>query len=670
MTTMTARDYQHKRFRSRAGNETKKANGSGGGTELLQTEALGSPLSPPRVVTPSSVSPSDRESPSKDSGSEGVLVDGRYMDSRLGSEMNTSTVESPVLPRKIRVDSGVHRLRDYDEGEMESRNPGGVDHIPSTDSDEPNPMSNQMRKLIQKHTEPARSPAMSTPDEKVVYVHQPTASSKGGSTMELGAQTPLDKPSETIRYSLSGGKKSMPDDMRRASDGMMIAATSRRKGHKLKTAHNLASKSEENRRSKESPSSSRSHRSSSKRSSDTPAFKIFILLLQPQSKIFELIQLIYDPNETTVGNIIEKIPENATEEALGTQQYVGLCRPNDQSVLMDMEILASEGRPGLESAKISLGEILVAIPQGYKGSDVAALSKQILGNPKIVKLLKRSDPLAPKSRRRHRHRRSHRKSSRKSVQVLESHDETDEEPEDVDRQMVQAMAHAEEAAAAANAAIRGGIKRTASISEQSMSDYSHEASLDESYSSWSRSFENSFSAQASVCSGASRRAIRRREIQTRRIFILQRTACAAFVVMIALYVIDPRGYQSAHSTISVGTGIPVVPEVTESPMGMMGIFQCLFLLLTLYKIEKFVNSGPQPDGSVVPRLCPFLRASTQAMATLKKRYAAKLSKKNRKLNDRKGMGDDDSLSHRLRSFSLKAAAVDTDRSVDTDTGSL
>ena len=680
--TLTARDYQHKRFRSRGNGESESA--SGGGSELIQTGVFGSPSAPPAVVSPNSASPSDPSTPSRDSvgtgASEGVLMDGRYMDSRLGTEMHAG-VESPVVPRKIRVDNGVHRVPD-DElgGEVENRDPvtssssmpGSVDPIASADSDElsgnSNPMSAEMKKMIQKHTAPVRSP-MNTPNE-ALFLHKPTAN---GNIVELGTHGIVDMPSESIRYSLGSGKKAMPDDMRRASEGMMVAAAAqRRKGNKLKAAHSSAFKSEEKRSPKDSRLTSPSNRSrsSSKKGSDFPAFKIFILLLQPKSKIFELIQLIYNPNETTVGNIIEKIPENATEEALGCQEYIGLCRPGDQSVLLDMEILASEGRPGLESAKITLGEILVAIPRGYQGPDVAALSKQILGNPKIVKLLKRSDPLAPKRKRRHRHHRSRRSSSRNSVQVLESHDETDEEQEDVDKRMVQAMAHAEEAAAAANAAIRGGIKRTVSLSEQSMSDVSNEASLDESYSSWSRSFENSFSAQASVCSGASRRAIRRRERQARRILILQRTAAVGFLVMIALYVMDPRGYQSASSNKS-RNGMPVVPQVTETPMGLLGIVQCMFLLLTLYKVERFVRTGAQPDGSTIPRRCPFLRASVQAMDSLKNRYAAKLSKKNSMYIGRNGSTDEDSLSKRLRSFSLKAAAnVDGDRSIDTDTGSL
>ena len=66
----------------------------------------------------------------------------------------------------------------------------------------------------------------------------------------------------------------------------------------------------------ESSKIDKANKKSKSRKYDPNAYKIFLLLLQPESKIFELIQLIYMPNDTTVGKIIQMIPENATEPAL------------------------------------------------------------------------------------------------------------------------------------------------------------------------------------------------------------------------------------------------------------------------------------------------------------------------------------------------------------------
>ncbi|KAG7366865.1 hypothetical protein IV203_029535 [Nitzschia inconspicua] len=387
---------------------------------------------------------------------------------------------------------------------------------------------------------------------------------------------------------------------------------------------------------------------------DPNSYKIFILLLSVSRKTFELIQLLYQPNDTTVGNILEMIPENATEAALGNQVYVGLCRPKTKEEILDKDLLASESHSGVVSAKISLGEILVAIPEGYTGADVAVLAKQILANPKIIKLLKRADPLAPKKSRRSskRHRSSRRSRSKEHVEVMEKFDEEDEIKLEQERKMKEAMAHAAQEAAAANARIPGGGSKPVSLARAmsitSLEDKSVESSLqeslDDSYSSWSKSFDASFAS--SVCSGVSKRQMRRRERQVRRSRILKRAAAMAFVIMLALYFLDPRGYARPDKEKN--------ETIMESPMGMTGVFQCLFLLLTLYKIERFVRSSNNPEvraqGGQKHR-CPFLLAANSAVKKLKMRYSRKLKKP----IVQESFGEDEqSLSRKLRNFSLKA----------------
>ena len=381
-TGMTARDYQHKRFRSRAGD-----SGSRGSANIPSLQPTAIDSAPPRIVTPprtikahSVTSPS----PAKSVGSEAVVVN--------GIRIAATTPSQRVVPSNIEVD----------HSENSSEAPVG-----SVGSDEysgsgKNNIGDHMKRLIEPYT--ANSPLPRSP-----MVHKPTVING----VTVNSPMKLDQP---LRYSLADGKDAMPVEMRRASDGMLAQAHK----SKLQAAHSLALKS----------TSEKHHRASDSkllRSKDPHAFKIFILLLQPKSKIFELIQLVYSSANATLGDLISMIPENATEKALGSQKYVGLCRPNSGAVeLKDMDMLASEhplcNNP-VKSAKITLGEILVAIPQDYSGEDVALLSKQILANPKIVKLLKRSDPLAPKkskrsSRHHHRHSSSRRTSSRDAVQVL------------------------------------------------------------------------------------------------------------------------------------------------------------------------------------------------------------------------------------------------------------
>lgn len=468
---------------------------------------------------------------------------------------------------------------------------------------------------------------------------------------------------------------------------------------------------------------------------DPNACKIFLLLLQPQSKIFELIQLLYSPHDTTVGDLLKLIPLNATEQALGTQDYVGLCRPKTNQELLDLDLLATTSHMAVPSAQIVLGEILVAIPKGYTGDTVANLSKQILSNPKIVKLLKRADPLAPKrssattsngkrkTSSRHRSSRSKPSVPTKNalarsidqVHVLEKHDEMDEltieEKLDAERCMREAMEHAAAEAAAANAACGavggggGGGGRLSMISNSSnnnksnatrhhalishdsfstemnsLEDFSQQESLDESFSSWSKSFDASFASQTSICSGVSKRASRRKHRQERRFTILKRCAVAGFALMILMYWMDPHkeDLKNQHD----------IQE--QKPMGALGILQWAFLLLVLYKTERLTRLNraaqiyqrqqqqqQQQDGTstTVPaptvymteqRTCPFLKASGRALERFRSKYSKKLkrlSQQQQQSGSNPNKNDAASSDHfrmangtpqHLRNFSLKA----------------
>jgi len=398
------------------------------------------------------------------------------------------------------------------------------------------------------------------------------------------------------------------------------------------------------------------------------------------------------------------IPENATEPALGSQTYTGLCRPKTEEEIVDHELLASEPRAntGVESAKITLGEILVAIPEGYNGADVAVLAKQILSNPKIVKLLKRSDPLAPKKSRRSS-RRSHRKGMRRSrskehVEVMEKFDEEDEikqelEKKEQEKRMKEALEHAAQEAAASNAQIPGrpntdllknperNVSRSTSIvsiddslgeslGEERSTESSLQESIDESYSSWSKSFDASFAS--SVCSGVSKRSARRRDRQSRRMRIIQRSVVAGFVIMLAMYFMDPHGYRRSDEEKQVSQA-----ATTENPMGLTGIFQCLFLLLSLYQVELFVRtttSGSDRDGKQGQSSFLEFIQSTRAMKKLKARFYKKLKKSSSRTR-RGAVGaydyDENSMTQKLRSFSLKGSnSIRTNGIDESDTGSL
>ena len=199
---------------------------------------------------------------------------------------------------------------------------------------------------------------------------------------------PLDAPMEGLKYSLTDGKSAMRPLHRMASDSRVT---------RQKTRPNVT-------RSASAPINTEEEGAAS--------FKIFMLLVAPRSKIFEIIQVFYSPLQTTVYNLLERIPDNATEPALGSQEYTGLCRLDGKALELDM--MASASSPESECAKIIQGEILVATPKGYSAHFCSQIAKPILSNPKVTKLLNKSDPLAPSKKKKKK-----RKSSRKykSIEV-------------------------------------------------------------------------------------------------------------------------------------------------------------------------------------------------------------------------------------------------------------
>lgn len=130
--------------------------------------------------------------------------------------------------------------------------------------------------------------------------------------------------------------------------------------------------------------------------------RVFLLLLEPNKKVFELIQVEYAAKTATIGYILSLIKVHASEPALARQKHVGLIRPRDETELTNVNMLAFEGR-------IKHGEVLIPLPKDCRSSKCRRLAKTILKTPNVVKLLSKDEPLSSRPRRRSRSR------SRRSV---------------------------------------------------------------------------------------------------------------------------------------------------------------------------------------------------------------------------------------------------------------
>lgn len=108
--------------------------------------------------------------------------------------------------------------------------------------------------------------------------------------------------------------------------------------------------------------------------------KVVLLLMDPETRRFELLQLEFDSDKALVSDVLTQIPVAVTEAVLKKQTYVGIC--GSTGTEMSSGILLSEFCKG--------NDVLVAIPDGVPSSECARLAKPILNDEKVINMLKAS----------------------------------------------------------------------------------------------------------------------------------------------------------------------------------------------------------------------------------------------------------------------------------------
>lgn len=105
--------------------------------------------------------------------------------------------------------------------------------------------------------------------------------------------------------------------------------------------------------------------------------KIVLLLMDPETRRFELLQLEFDSLKALVSDVLAQIPVSVTEEALRVQSYTGIAGKDGVEMV-----------PSLLLATFCTGnEVLVAIPDGVPAKECARLARPILSDEKVVKMV-------------------------------------------------------------------------------------------------------------------------------------------------------------------------------------------------------------------------------------------------------------------------------------------
>mmetsp|Transcript_40195 Transcript_40195/g.85581 ORF Transcript_40195/g.85581 Transcript_40195/m.85581 type:complete len:446 (+) Transcript_40195:199-1536(+) len=115
-------------------------------------------------------------------------------------------------------------------------------------------------------------------------------------------------------------------------------------------------------------------------SSSSPIAKpiqVVLLLMDPGSRRFELLQLEFDSNKALVSDVLRQIQCSATETTLRDMDYVGVSDQSGLEMISHMKL----------SRFCQGNDIVLAIPNGMSAKDTAKLAGPILGDPKVEDML-------------------------------------------------------------------------------------------------------------------------------------------------------------------------------------------------------------------------------------------------------------------------------------------
>ena len=107
------------------------------------------------------------------------------------------------------------------------------------------------------------------------------------------------------------------------------------------------------------------------------SLEVVLLLMDPSTRRFELLQLEFDSDKARVSDILAQIPLSVTEEAIRKQKYKGVCDKNGKEQL--------EAVPLVDFCKGM--DVLVALPKSLSVEECSKLAFPILSDAKVLKMV-------------------------------------------------------------------------------------------------------------------------------------------------------------------------------------------------------------------------------------------------------------------------------------------
>eukprot|EP00586_Coscinodiscus_wailesii_P006303 CAMPEP_0172481004 /NCGR_PEP_ID=MMETSP1066-20121228/6513_1 /TAXON_ID=671091 /ORGANISM="Coscinodiscus wailesii, Strain CCMP2513" /LENGTH=483 /DNA_ID=CAMNT_0013242865 /DNA_START=114 /DNA_END=1565 /DNA_ORIENTATION=+ len=106
--------------------------------------------------------------------------------------------------------------------------------------------------------------------------------------------------------------------------------------------------------------------------------QIVLLLIDPTSRRFELIQLEFDSVKAIVQDLLSQIPSAASEESVRDQGYDGICT-------IDGEEMSCTGKlKDFVEQNEGINAVVLAMPEGVSPEDCAEMAKPILADKNVI----------------------------------------------------------------------------------------------------------------------------------------------------------------------------------------------------------------------------------------------------------------------------------------------
>jgi hypothetical protein len=108
------------------------------------------------------------------------------------------------------------------------------------------------------------------------------------------------------------------------------------------------------------------------------SLQLVLLLVDPSTRRFELLQLEFDSQRARVADIIAQIPVSVTEDAIKKQEYEGVIGETTEGKGMEV--------PLFDFCKEK--QVLVALPSGLPVKECVRLARPILNDEQVLRMVR------------------------------------------------------------------------------------------------------------------------------------------------------------------------------------------------------------------------------------------------------------------------------------------